>query len=251
MSSDRNNSKSSEDDRYSSFEWKISRKKRTQGTPEDEEPEKPFYLGVLISGNGSNLQALIKAIESNELPNVEIALVISNNARAYGIQRALKHNIPVIYVPWIGTHLSETTLSESETRLTSLLNLFQVDLIVLAGWMRILSSSFLAQFPEQVINLHPALLPDEVSSNTFITKDGTEIPVFRGLHTVRQALEAGIKVTGSTVHCVTPEVDAGPVIMREEVEIELGDTEESLHERLKKVEHRLIVEVVRRLSREN
>ncbi len=192
MSSDRNNSKSSKDDRYSSFAWKISRKKHTQGTPEDEEPEKPFYLGVLISGNGSNLQALIDAIESNELLNVEIALVISNNARAYGIQRALKHNIPVIYMPWIGTHLSETTLSESEARLTSLLNLFQVDLIVLAGWMRILSSSFLAQFPEQVINLHPALLPDEVSSNTFITKDRTEIPVFRGLLAVRQALKAGI-----------------------------------------------------------
>ena len=208
-------------------------------------------LGVLISGSGSNLQALIDAIENKQLTEVEIALVVSNNANAYGVQRALKHNVPVIYVPWVRLAGTQFTLpekgemSESEVKLTALLQLFKVDLIVLAGWMRILSAAFLEQFPRQVINLHPALLPDDGIGHLYTTQDGTQIPVFRGLHSVKQALDAGVKVTGSTVHYVTPEVDAGPVICREEVAIVPGDTEESLHERIKAVEHRLIVEAVR------
>ena len=215
-------------------------------------------LGILISGSGSNLQALVDAIESQQLPGVEIALVVSNKADAYGLQRALKHRLPAIYLPNVGaqfiapetiapeTIAPKPTMSESESRLTALLRLFQVDLIVLAGWMRILSAAFLEQFPQRVINIHPALLPDDGTGSTYTTSDGTQIPVFRGLHAVQQALDAGIKITGSCVHFVTPEVDAGPVICREEVAIEEGDSEETLHERLKVVEHRLIVEAVRR-----
>ena len=212
-------------------------------------------LGVLISGSGSNLQAIIEAIESHQLPDVEIALVVSNKPDAYGLQRALKHNLPAIYLPWIQRPVgaqflapeitvSKTTMSESESQLTTLLHLFQVDLIILAGWMRILSATFLEQFPQRVINIHPALLPDDGTGSTFTTKNGTQIPAFRGLHAVQQALDAGVKITGSCVHFVTPEVDAGPVICREEVAIEEGDTEETLHERLKVVEHRLIVKAV-------
>ena len=141
---------------------------------------------------------------------------------------------------------SKPTISESETRLTALLHLFQVDLIVLAGWMRILRAAFLEQFPGRVINIHPALLPDEGTGTTYTTNNRTQIPVFRGLHAVQQALDAGVKITGSCVHFVTPEVDAGPVICRQEVAIEEGETEETLHERLKVVEHRLIVEAVRK-----
>ncbi|MGI9057353.1 MAG: phosphoribosylglycinamide formyltransferase [Ktedonobacteraceae bacterium] len=225
-----------------SYDWKITRKKHTQSDP-DEPAHKALRLGILVSGNGSNLQAIIDAIESQELPGVEIALVVSNNAHAYGLQRALKHTVPVIYMPW-------SQREECELRLTSLLQLFNADLIILAGWMRILSGAFLEQFPDRVINLHPALLPDDGMGHSYITQDGTEIPVFRGLHAVRQALDAGVKVTGSTVHYVTPEVDAGPVICREEVAIEPDDTEEQLHERLKSVEHRLIVKAVR-LCQEN
>ena len=231
-----------------------------------ERQKPPFRLGVLISGSGSNLQALIDAIKRQQLPGVEIALVISNKSGAYGLQRALKHKLPAIYFPWsqgnVGAGLAParstptpTTLtpatptpvmSESESRLTTLLHLFQVDLVVLAGWMRILSAAFLEQFPQRVINIHPALLPDSGTGSTFTTSNGTEIPVFRGLHAVQQALNAGVKVTGSCVHFVTPEVDAGPVICREEVAIEEVDTEETLHERLKLMEHRLIVEAVRK-----
>jgi phosphoribosylglycinamide formyltransferase-1 len=204
--------------------------------------EQCLRLGVLVSGSGSNLQALIDAIESNELPDVEIAIVVSNKADAPGLQRALRHKIPAIYLPW-------KQPLESEAKLTALLHLFQVDLIVLAGWMRILSADFLAQFSQRVINLHPALLPDDGTGTNFITSNGSAIPVFRGLHAVRQALDARVKLTGSTVHYVTAEVDAGPVICREEVAIEVGDTEESLHERIKAVEHRLVVEAIRRYRR--
>jgi len=233
---------------YESFTWKIPHKHHTQDEPgkTPETPQDTLRLGVLISGSGSNLQALIDAVENKQLPGVEIALVVSNNAHAYGVQRALEHKVPVIYWPWVrpaGTRTGE--MPESETRLTALLQLFRVDLIVLAGWMRILSASFLEQFPQSVINLHPALLPDDGTGHTYTTQDGIQIPVFRGLHAVRQAVDAGVIVTGSTVHYVTPEVDAGPVICREEVPIEPGDTEESLHARLKAVEHRLIVEAVR------
>lgn len=215
-----------------------------------ESQKPPLRLGVLISGSGSNLQALIDAIESQELPGVEIALVVSNKADAYGLQRALKHKVPAIYLPWRRNVEAQfiappVGMAESESRLTALLHLFQVDLIVLAGWMRILSPAFLEQFPRRVINIHPALLPDDGTGSTYSTSDGTQIPVFRGLHAVQQALDAGVKVTGSSVHFVTPEVDAGPVICREELAIKDGDTEETLHERLKVVEHRLLVEAVR------
>lgn len=208
---------------------------------------KLFRLGVLISGSGSNLQALIDAIKGGLLPGVEIALVVSNKADAAGLQRALRHKLPAIYLPWSSpTPVGAMEMAESEAQLSALLRLFQVDLIVLAGWMRILSAPFLARFPRRVINLHPALLPDSGTGETYTTRDGTIIPVFRGLHAVRQALKTNVPTTGSTVHYVTPAVDAGPVICREEVAIEPGDTEESLHERIKSVEHRLIVEAVRK-----
>jgi phosphoribosylglycinamide formyltransferase 1 len=179
-------------------------------------------IAVLVSGSGSNLQALIDAIEGEQLPGVEIALVVSNKADAQGLQRALKHRLPALYLPW-------RERAEAEAKLTVLLNLFRADLIVLAGWMRIFSADFITQFSGRIINLHPALIPDAGVGSSFTTRDGNAIAVFRGLHAVRQALDAGVKITGSTVHYVTPEVDAGPVICREEVAIEEGDTEESLH----------------------
>src|SRR5260370_36874662 len=189
-------------------------------------------LGGLISGTGSNLQALIDAIESKNLANVEIALVVSNKADAYGLQRALTHNLPVVYLPW-------KERAESEARLAALLRLFRVDLVVLVGWMRILSASFIEQFSQHIINLHPALIPDDGTGYTYTTRAGTQIPVFRGLQVVKQALDAGIKTTRSTVHYVTPEADAGPVIGREEDTRQEADTEEPRRERLTPVEHRL------------
>src|SRR5437660_1136627 len=118
-----------------------------------EEDSVPLRIAVLISGSGSNLQALIDAIESGQLLGVEIILVVSNQSDAAGLQRALKHKLAALYLPW-------KQREEAEARLTAILHLFQVDLIVLAGWMRIFTSEFVTQFPQRIINLHPALLPD-------------------------------------------------------------------------------------------
>ena len=194
-------------------------------------------VAVLISGGGSNLQALIDAIANQQLPGVEIVLVISNKADAYGLQRALKHRLPATFIPW-------KQRAEAETRIAALLHLFQADLIVLAGWMRILSADFTTQFPQHIINLHPALLPDD-GGDTYTTSDGTIIPALRGLHVVQRALDAGLQMTGNTIHYVVPEVDAGPVLCRAEIAIKPGDTEEILQARLKEREHSLIVDAVR------
>ena len=201
----------------------------------------PLRLAVLISGNGSNLQALIDALENQQLPGTEMVLVISSRADAYGLHRALKHKIPTVYLPW---NRSQRMVAEART--LALLRLFEVDLVVLAGFMRIFSPDFVEQYHRRMINLHPALLPDSGMGDTFITSDGTTIPVFRGLHVLQQALDAGLKVTGSTAHYVIPELDAGPVICRTEVAIKPGDTEETLQERVKQAEHRLIVEAVKK-----
>ncbi|HLZ61933.1 MAG TPA: phosphoribosylglycinamide formyltransferase [Ktedonosporobacter sp.] len=208
-------------------------------------PPVPTRLAVLISGSGSNLQALIDAIEGQQLPDAEIALVISSRAEAYGLQRALTHKLPAIHLPWI----RRSQQAEAEAKIVALLDLFQIDLIVLAGWMRIFSSDFMARYPQRIINLHPALLPSD-GGETYTTSSGEPIPALRGLHVVERALQEGLKVTGSTVHYVVPEVDAGPVICQAEISIEPGDTPETLHERLKTLEHRLIVEAVREYNKQ-
>ncbi len=204
----------------------------------------PLRVAVLVSGSGSNLQALIDAIEGRELPDVEIVLVISNKADAYGLQRALKHRLPALFLPWT----KPAQQQEAEARILALLRLFGADLIVLAGWMRIFSPEFIAQLPQRMINLHPALLPDDSAADSYTTSDGSSIPALRGLHVVQRALDAGLPVTGSTVHYVIPKVDAGPVIARAEVTIQPQDSAETLHERLKQVEHTLVVEAVRMVS---
>lgn len=217
-----------------------------------DEPGRALCLGVLISGSGTNLQAIIDAIENGTLPGVKIALVISNAAQAAGIQRALKHRLPVIYLPWrkfspgAGEFADEMT--PNEVQVAGLLRIFGVDLVVLAGWMRILGAPFLAQFTNRVINIHPALLPRSGTGEVYTLSSGEQIPVFRGMHAVQMALDAGVSRTGSSVHYVTPAVDAGPVICQQEIIIEAGETAESLQNRLKTIEHRLIVEAIKHLS---
>jgi phosphoribosylglycinamide formyltransferase-1 len=220
----------------------------SKGNPPGEPlSEQKLRLGVLISGSGTNLQAIIDAIEGGQLPGVQIALVLSNNAQAGGIQRALAHKLPVIYLPWrkFPPNTFLPAMTPNEEQIVGLLQLFRVDLIVLAGWMRIFSAPFLEHFHRRVINIHPALLPREGVGETYTLSNGEQIPVFRGLHAPQMALDAGISITGSSVHYVTPAVDAGPVICQQEVSIEPGDTEESLQNRLKTVEHGLIVEAIR------
>lgn len=201
---------------------------------------------TLLSGSGSNLQALINAKEAGQLGKAELTAVLSDRADAYGLQRALKHNIATVCIPLTRPRHSATRKAWEE-QFAAVAAAFQPDLVVLAGFMRVFSPIFLDRFPKRIINQHPALLPDD-EGPTYTTSDGTVIPALRGAHVVPDALKAGLHITGCTIHYVTPKLDAGPVLARREVPILPDDTEESLHERIKVVERQLLVEVVRQLA---
>ena len=193
-------------------------------------------LGVLVSGDGSNLQSLLDACES-EAVGAEVVVVISNKAEARALERARRAGVPALALT-LQDRRDPVVRRRYEDQLLELLRPFQLDLLVLAGWMLILSEDFLVRCPCPVINLHPALLPLNGSGVDL------EIPVLRGAHAVRDALALGIPYTGVSVHYVTPEVDAGPVVLREPVRIEPGDDEDSLYRRIKAVEHRLLPRAV-------
>jgi phosphoribosylglycinamide formyltransferase-1 len=203
---------------------------------------------VLLSGSGSNLQALFDAQDMGTL-GAEVVLVISDRADAYGLQRAIKRDVPCAFVP-----LPPATKAERasvrllwEQRLAQIIAAFSPDLIVLSGFMRVLSAAFLDHFPDKVINQHPALLPED-GSDSVLLNNGARVPALRGAHVVADALRMGLTTTGCTVHRVTPRVDDGPILARSEIVILADDDEGTLHERIKAAERRLIVEVVRGLA---
>jgi phosphoribosylglycinamide formyltransferase-1 len=206
-------------------------------------------LLVLLSGSGSNLQALLDARHTGEL-DVDIALVMSDRADAYGLQRALGNGIPAAFVPLPRAAGSAEARAAAraawERRLLAVLNAFDYDLVLLSGFMRVLSAEFLAGCRAPVINQHPALLPDN-GGGLVTTADGRVVPALRGAHVVADALRLGLPVTGCTIHHVTPAVDDGPVLARAEVPVLPGDDSSTLHERIKVVERRLLIEVVARL----
>jgi phosphoribosylglycinamide formyltransferase-1 len=208
----------------------------------------PYRIAVLVSGSGSNLQALLDAQQAGDLGDAEIVLVVSDRADAYGLQRALKRRVAAAFIP-LHHPRDPAARAAWERRLADVVAAFAPDLIVLAGFMRVLSPVFLDRFPNRVINQHPALLPDD-GGDTFVTSRGIVIPALRGAHVVADAIRLGLPVTGCTIHRVTPAVDDGPVLARAEVPVLPGDDEATLHERIKDVEHRMIVEVVARLARE-
>ncbi|WP_322817086.1 phosphoribosylglycinamide formyltransferase [Chloroflexus sp.] len=200
-------------------------------------------IAVLLSGSGSNLQALLDAQAAGDLAG-EVVLVASDRAQAYGLQRALQAGVAAAYVPLRATQGPQR--QQWEQRLADIVACFEPDLIVLAGFMRVLSAAFLERFPNRVINQHPALLPAD-GGDTVTTTSGLVIPALRGAHVVADALRLGLPVTGCTIHRVTPRVDDGPILARAEVPILPNDTVDSLHERIKTVERRLIVATVNRL----
>lgn len=180
-------------------------------------------IGVLVSGNGSNLQAIIDRIEDGTIP-ARITCVISNNAGAYGLQRAEKHGIPAVHMD----HRIFSGRESYDTALVEALKQYDVNLVVLAGFMRIITPVFLDAFPQAVMNIHPALLP-----------------AFPGIHAQRQALDYGVKFTGCTTHFVDAGTDTGPIIMQSVVPVLPDDTEESLCARIQIEEHRIFPESVR------
>ncbi len=198
-------------------------------------------IAVLASGGGGNLQALLDAAESGVL-GASVAVVIADRPCG-ALRRAESAGTCAVLLPLdSGARRDETARAAYDRRLADVLTVFAPDLVVLAGWMLLLSPAFLGQFPERVINVHPALLPDG-AGNAIETSRGV-VPALRGARAVRDALRVGIPVTGATVHLVTDDLDAGPVLLREEVPVLPGDDEVTLHERIKAVEHRLLPRAV-------
>ncbi len=188
-------------------------------------------LAVFISGNGSNLQAIIDAVQAGEL-EAQIEVVASNRRDAYGLVRAERAGIPTLYFPLKPYRDMGHSREEYDTDLADQMAAYKPDLIVLAGWMHVLSPAFLDRFPDRVLNLHPAL-PGQ----------------FPGTHAIQRAYEAfqrgEIDHTGVMVHWVVPEVDAGPAIATAEVPIYPTDSLDDLETRIHATEHHLLVEALK------
>ena len=190
-------------------------------------PVTQLKLAVLISGSGTNLQALIDACAEADYP-ASISVVISNRDNAGGLARAERANIPTVVI----RHSDFEERGAFDDALTVALEEVNVDLICLAGFMRVLGQPFVEHWQDRLINIHPALLP-----------------AFKGLHTHRRALEAGVRIAGCTVHYVRAEVDVGPIIAQAAVAVVPGDSEESLGQRVLKQEHRLYPLAVELIAR--
>src|SRR5271155_1151241 len=180
-------------------------------------------IGVLLSGRGSNFEALAESVAAGRIPDAEIALVLSNREGAAGIEKARALGIATRVIPSKGLE------REAYDKLAvAALREKQVELVCLAGYMRLLSAYFVAAFPNRILNIHPSLLP-----------------AFPGLESQRQALEHGAKFAGCTVHFVDENLDAGPIVLQAVVPILDDDTAETLSERILREEHRIYSEAVR------
>jgi len=183
-------------------------------------------IGVLISGGGTNLQALIDACEKGEI-NGEIAVVLSNKEDAFGLERARRAGIRAEYVKWLGM-----APEEYDEKLAAILKDEGAQLVVLAGWLRVLTRHFIEHFKNRIINIHPSLIPSFCGKGYYGEK-------------VHQAvLKAGVKVTGATIHMVDEGTDTGPILFQEAVGVLPEDTVETLQKRVLEVEHRLLVKAV-------
>lgn len=185
-----------------------------------------FNIGVLASGRGTNLQAIIEAVEQGRIEG-EISIVVSDNPDAYALKRAKQHNIETQYIDF----RSFKNREDYDKKVVECLKEKKIDLVVLAGYMRIISPYFIKAYKNKIMNIHPALLPS-----------------FPGLHAQKQAVEHEVKVSGCTVHFVDEGVDSGPIILQKEVEVKDDDTEESLAERILKEEHQIYPRAIQLFS---
>jgi len=180
-------------------------------------------IGVLLSGRGSNFEALADSVASGRIPNAEIAVVVSNREGAPGIDRAKSRGLTTRVLASKGLEREAF-----DRQVVAVLNEHQVDLVCLAGYMRLLSPYFVKSFPNRILNIHPSLLPS-----------------FPGLESQRQALEYGVKYAGCTVHLVDENLDAGPIILQAVVPIADNDTEATVSEKILREEHRIYSEAVK------
>jgi phosphoribosylglycinamide formyltransferase 1 len=180
-------------------------------------------IGVLLSGRGSNFEALAESVSAGRIPGAEISLVVSNIEGAPGVEKARRRGIPTCVIPSKGLQREEY-----DRKVVAALEEKQVNLVCLAGFMRLLSPYFVSSFPNRILNIHPSLLP-----------------AFPGLEAQQQAFAHGVKFTGCTVHFVDENLDAGPIIVQAVVPILDDDTPEKLSERVLREEHRAYSEAVR------
>ena len=174
-------------------------------------------VAVLASGRGSNFQSIIDASNRGEIPNANIKLLIVNKKNAYAIERAKKHNIPYYLV-----ESKNKERTEFDLEMLEILHVNKIDIIVLAGFMRILSTDFVNEYKNKIINIHPSLLP-----------------LFPGAHAHRDTIRAGVTESGCTVHFVDDGVDTGPVIIQKTVTIDENETEETLANKILPLEHQI------------
>jgi len=183
-------------------------------------------IGILISGRGSNMVALVDAAKSGAIPNSDVAIVISDKADAPGLEKARERGVETVVIERNGRKRQE-----HDAEIAAKLKEKAVDLVCLAGYMRLLSPQFIKEFPDGIINIHPSLLP-----------------AFPGLDAQKQAFDHGVKVTGCTVHFVNEDLDAGKIVLQRAVEVKDDDTAETLAARILDEEHKLYVEAVKRMA---
>ena len=177
---------------------------------------KKIRIAVLVSGNGTNLQALINAQKNKIIKNGKIELVISNNSNAFALKRAKKSKIPFEII----SKKECKEIEEFEKKLKEILKSYKIELIVLAGFMSVLSKNFVKDYPKRIINIHPSLIPSFCGKN------------FYGIKVHEEAIKRGVKITGATTHFVNEIVDGGEIIMQKAVKVLYNDTAEKLQKRV-------------------
>lgn len=188
----------------------------------------PINIGVLISGGGSNLQAIIDNIENGHI-NGRIKLIVSNKENAYGLVRGQNHNIETLFLD----RKSFSNDMEYNLKLIELFKKRDIELIILAGYLKVLSPEFTKEFHNKIINIHPSLIPSFCGAGYY------------GMKIHEEVLKYGVKYTGATVHFVDAGTDTGPIILQEVVKVEADDTIDSLSKKVLEVEHKILVQAVK------
>ena len=178
----------------------------------------PLKLGIMASGNGSNFEAIANAIAQKQL-NAQIQVLIYNNPKAKAAERANNWRVPSVLL----NHRDFQKREDLDQQIVQTLQQYQVEWVIMAGWMRLVTPVLINAFPDKIINIHPSLLPS-----------------FRGVRAIEQAIDAGVKITGCTVHLVCLEVDSGPILLQAAVAVLPDDTPETLHARIQVQEHSIL-----------
>jgi phosphoribosylglycinamide formyltransferase 1 len=187
----------------------------------------PLILGVMASGSGSNFEAVAQSIEQGQL-NAQIAVLIHNKPGIKAIDRARQRGIPTVFLD----HRDYLTRDDLDLAIVTTFQAHQVQCVVMAGWMRVITQVLIDAFVDRIVNIHPSLLPS-----------------FPGIHAIEQALAARVKITGCTVHLVSLEVDAGPILVQAAVPVFPGDTAATLHARVQVQEHLILPQAIEILTR--